>query len=82
MAAVSDRVDVLLNRSKKLADLMLEDVNRPWYLIEFVNLLAEVTLAMVDLCEERPSLDSMELRISSLEHRYSELLYKLSDSKE
>lgn len=72
----------ILTRSHRLAYLLLEDVERPWYLIEFANLLGEVAGVVVDLCEERPSLDSMELKITSLEHRYSELLYKLSGKSE
>lgn len=69
----------LVERSKELSNRMMSDIERPWYLVEFTSILSDLSSLIVSIVKRQGELSALEQVISSLEHRYSELLYKLSD---
>lgn len=72
----------LRDRSSALARSLLEDPDRPFWQVEFISILNELAIILdyvsSNLSDSCCNLSKLEVRVSSLEHRYSELLYKMS----
>lgn len=75
---MKDNVKALVARSRELSNRMMSDVNRPWHLIEFTSILTELSELIVVIVQRQNDVSTIEDKISSLETRYSELLYRLS----
>lgn len=73
----------LRGRAGQLCDAMLHDPERPYWQAEFVRILTEMLEIMDLLANDYLScagdLSGLKDRIGSLEARYSELLYRMSD---
>ena len=73
-------------RCSKLLDTMANDPERPAWQIELVRITLESlsTAAILKRQHKRTSKSCAELltKVESLEHRYSELLYRLSTLRE
>lgn len=73
-------------RCSKLLDSMANDPDRPAWQLELVRITLEglATAAILRQQHKKTSKTYAELltKVESLEHRYSELLYRLSSLKE
>lgn len=73
----------LRGRVGQLCEAMLRDPERPYWQAEFVRILtelAEITdLIANDYLSCAGDLSGLKDRVGSLETRYSELLYRMSD---
>lgn len=80
------KYDELRARCTKLLDTMANDPDRPAWQLELVRITMEglSTAAVLAQSHKKTSKTYAELltKVDSLERRYSELLYRLSDLKE
>ena len=76
------RVDIILDRCHSLYNRMARNPDRPSWELEYLSLLVQLA-ELMNLLDSKLStscvnLDEVSKKVSSLEARYSELLYKLS----
>ena len=80
--SMSQLID-LRGRAGQLCDAMLQDPDRPYWQAEFVRILTELAEIMDLISNDYLScagdLSGLKDRVGSLESRYSELLYRMSD---
>ena len=73
----------LRGRAGELCDSILSDPNRPYWQVEFIRILEELSAVTELLANDYLScvgdLSGLKDRVGSLESRYSELLYRMSD---
>lgn len=70
----------LIGRTTALAEVMMDDPARPWFLVEYALLLLGVAELLDDVLDAIGKTDELSNRLSSLETRYSELLYRLKSN--
>lgn len=74
-----ERISEVKDRSSNLLSKMMESPDRPFWQVEMLSILTDTLLMLSELDSSVPSssalLSSYETRISSLELRYSQLLY-------
>lgn len=79
------RIEALCSRCSGLYDRMRHNPDRPFWEIEYLSILVQLSelFALLDskLATTALNLDDISKRVSSLETRYSELLFKISSSK-
>lgn len=79
------RVDLLVDRCHSLYNRMSRNPDRPSWELEYLSILIQLSeiFQLLDskLSTTALNLEDLTARVSSLEKRYSELLYKLSSSK-
>ena len=73
----------LRGRAGQLCDAILCDPERPYWQVEFIRILDELAMVTELLADDYLScagdLSGLKDRVGSLEARYSELLYRMSD---
>lgn len=76
----TSEVKALLSRAERLSNVMKSDPARPWILVEYTEILNDLSSVIMALMMRQDDFDSVSTRLSSLEMRYSELLYSLKSN--
>lgn len=76
-------ISELKQRTISLYDAMIADPDRPFWQAELtacvLNLAEVMSFLSSDLAATAGDLESIKKRLDSLEHRYSQLLYKMAE---